>query len=55
MRIGVLTGRGDVPGLNACRKAAAMRLLEEGHEMFGLRRGWAGLLYYLLGKPMFLY
>ena len=46
MRIGILTGGGDVPGLNACMKAAATRLLEEGHEMYGLRRGWAGLLHY---------
>jgi 6-phosphofructokinase len=46
MRVGILTGGGDVPGLNACMKAASMRILEEGHEMFGLRRGWAGLLQY---------
>ena len=46
MRFGILTGGGDVPGLNACMKAAATRILEEGHEMLGLRRGWAGLLYY---------
>jgi ATP-dependent phosphofructokinase / diphosphate-dependent phosphofructokinase len=52
MRIGILTGGGDVPGLNACMKAAAMRLLEEGHEMFGLRRGWAGLLYYNPEDPL---
>jgi 6-phosphofructokinase 1 len=46
MRLGILTGGGDVPGLNACMKAAATRILEEGHEMFGFRRGWAGLLQY---------
>jgi 6-phosphofructokinase 1 len=46
MRFGILTGGGDVPGLNACMKAATTRILEEGHEMLGLRRGWAGLLYY---------
>jgi ATP-dependent phosphofructokinase / diphosphate-dependent phosphofructokinase len=46
MRLGILTGGGDVPGLNACMKAASMRILEEGHEMFGLRRGWGGLLNY---------
>ena len=46
MRLGILTGGGDVPGLNACMKAASMRILEEGHEMFGLKRGWAGLLQY---------
>jgi ATP-dependent phosphofructokinase / diphosphate-dependent phosphofructokinase len=44
MRLGILTGGGDVPGLNACMKAAATRILDEGHEIFGLRRGWGGLL-----------
>jgi len=44
MRIGILTGGGDVPGLNACIKAATNRAFEEGHEMLGIRRGWAGLL-----------
>jgi ATP-dependent phosphofructokinase / diphosphate-dependent phosphofructokinase len=44
MRIGVLTGGGDVPGLNACIKAATMRAGEEGHRVVGIRRGWGGLL-----------
>jgi 6-phosphofructokinase 1 len=44
MRIGILTGGGDVPGLNACIKAATMRAVQEGHEVVGIRRGWAGLL-----------
>jgi 6-phosphofructokinase 1 len=44
MRFGILTGGGDVPGLNACIKAATNRAFEEGHEMLGIRRGWAGLL-----------
>jgi 6-phosphofructokinase 1 len=44
MRIGILTGGGDVPGLNACIKAATNRAVEEGHEVVGIRRGWAGLL-----------
>ena len=44
MRIGILTGGGDVPGLNACIKAATLRAREEGHEVLGIRRGWAGLL-----------
>lgn len=51
MRVGILTGGGDVPGLNACMKAAATRILEEGHEMIGLRRGWAGLLCYNPDDP----
>ena len=44
MKIGILTGGGDVPGLNACIKAATLRATEEGHQVAGIRRGWAGLL-----------
>ena len=44
MRIGVLTGGGDVPGLNPCIKAVVHRVIDDGHEVIGLRRGWAGLL-----------
>ena len=44
MRIGILTGGGDVPGLNPCIKAAVYRAIDEGHEMVGIRRGWGGLL-----------
>jgi len=44
-RIGILTGGGDVPGLNPCIKAAVYRATDQGHEMLGIRRGWAGLLY----------
>ena len=44
MRIAVLTGGGDVPGLNAAIKAVVLRAAEHGHEVLGLRRGWAGLL-----------
>lgn len=43
-RIGILTGGGDVPGLNACIKAAVLHASEAGHEMVGIRRGWGGLL-----------
>ncbi|MBX7131407.1 MAG: 6-phosphofructokinase [Fimbriimonadaceae bacterium] len=43
-RIGILTGGGDVPGLNACIKAAVYHATEAGHEMVGIRRGWGGLL-----------
>ena len=46
MRLGILTGGGDVPGLNACIKAAVLRAGDEGHEVLGIRRGWAGLLQY---------
>jgi 6-phosphofructokinase 1 len=44
VKIGILTGGGDVPGLNATIKAAVMRATEEGHQMVGIRRGWGGLL-----------
>ncbi len=44
MRIGILTGGGDVPGLNPCIKAVVNRVAEEGHQVVGIRRGWAGLL-----------
>lgn len=44
MKLGILTGGGDVPGLNPCIKAVVMRALDEGHEIVGIRRGWAGLL-----------
>jgi len=44
MRIGILTGGGDVPGLNPCIKAVVNRVVGEGHEVVGIRRGWGGLL-----------
>ncbi len=45
MRIGVLTGGGDVPGLNPCIKSVVDRAVDEGHEVIGIRRGWWGLLH----------
>jgi ATP-dependent phosphofructokinase / diphosphate-dependent phosphofructokinase len=44
MRIGILTGGGDVPGLNPCIKTAVYGAIDEGFEVLGIRRGWAGLL-----------
>jgi 6-phosphofructokinase len=44
MKIGILTGGGDVPGLNACIKAVVGRAASEGHQVIGIRKGWAGLL-----------
>ncbi len=44
MRIGILTGGGDVPGLNPAIKAVVRRALAEGHEVLGFKRGWGGLL-----------
>jgi 6-phosphofructokinase len=43
-RIGILTGGGDVPGLNAAIKAFVWRMLDEPCEIIGLRRGWASLV-----------
>ncbi len=48
MRIGILTGGGDVPGLNPCIKAVVDRGADEKHSVVGIRRGWAGLLNYNL-------
>jgi 6-phosphofructokinase 1 len=44
MRIGVLTGGGDAPGLNAAIRAVVIRATALGHEVFGITDGWAGLL-----------
>jgi len=46
MRLGILTGGGDVPGLNPCIKAFVNRAVDDGHEVVGFRRGWAGLVNY---------
>src|SRR5258706_15994284 len=44
-RIGILTGGGDVPGLNAAIKAFVYRLLDDEQvDIVGLRRGWAALI-----------
>jgi 6-phosphofructokinase 1 len=49
--IGILTGGGDVPGLNPCIKAVVTSALEEGYRVMGISRGWAGLLHYNLLEP----
>ena len=46
MLLGVLTGGGDVPGLNPCIKAFVNRVTAAGHEVLGIRRGWGGLLHF---------
>jgi 6-phosphofructokinase len=51
MKIGVLTGGGDVPGLNPCIKALVYRAIDEGHEVVGFRRGWWGPLNYNPDDP----
>ena len=42
--IGILTGGGDVPGLNPAIRAVTIRALREGYQVIGLRRGWAGIM-----------
>ncbi len=42
--IGILTGGGDVPGLNPAIRAITIRAIREGYRVFGIRRGWAGLV-----------
>ena len=49
--IGVLTGGGDVPGLNLAIKAVVLNALEEGYQVYGIRRGWRGLLHYDFDEP----
>jgi 6-phosphofructokinase len=51
MRIGILTGGGDVPGLNPCIKALVYRGIDQGHEIIGFRRGWWGPLNFNLDDP----
>ncbi|OGO34197.1 MAG: phosphofructokinase [Chloroflexi bacterium RBG_16_54_18] len=43
-RIGILTGGGDVPGLNPAIRAVTIRALREGYEVVGIRNGWKGLV-----------
>lgn len=42
--VGILTGGGDVPGLNPAIRAVTIRALREGYSVIGLRRGWASLV-----------
>ncbi len=42
--IGILTGGGDVPGLNPAIRAVTIRALREGYKVIGIRRGWSGLV-----------
>lgn len=42
--IGILTGGGDVPGLNPAIRAVTIRAIREGYDVIGIRRGWAGMI-----------
>jgi 6-phosphofructokinase 1 len=50
-RIGILTGGGDVPGLNSVIKSVVYRAEELGCEVLGIRRGWEGLTHVNLNEP----
>lgn len=45
-RVAILTGGGDVPGLNMCLKSLVYRVLDLGFEPIGVRKGWEGLINY---------
>lgn len=51
MTIGILTGGGDAPGLNACIETVVRRAERTGTRVIGIRRGWAGLLYNRPDRP----
>ena len=51
MRIGVLTGGGDVPGLNPCIRSITLSADDLGWEVVGFRRGWEGVLAIDPGDP----
>ncbi len=42
--IGILTGGGDVPGLNPAIRAVTIRAIREGYRVVGIRRGWGGMI-----------
>lgn len=44
MKIGILTGGGDCPGLNAVIRAVVRKSLQFGHQVYGIKQGWKGLL-----------
>ena len=45
-RVAILTGGGDVPGLNMCLKSLVYRVIDMGYEPIGVRKGWEGLIDY---------
>ena len=51
-RIGILTGGGDVPGLNSVIKSVVYRSTELGYEVIGIRRGWEGLTHMQRGSEL---
>ena len=51
MRIGILTGGGDVPGLNACIRSVVLSADDLGWDVVGFRRGWEGVMAIDAGDP----
>ena len=51
MNIAIMTGGGDVPGLNSCIKQLVNRIIDEGNQPLGIRRGWGGLLHISPDNP----
>src|SRR3979490_1940113 len=51
-RIGILTGGGDVPGLNSVIKSVVYRSTELGYAVLGIRRGWLGLTHLEPGSDL---
>ncbi len=51
-RIAILTGGGDVPGLNAVIKSVVYRATDAGYEVLGIRRGWEGLTHIRPGPAL---
>jgi len=52
MRIAILTGGGDVPGLNSVIKSVVYRATEIGYDVIGIRRGWEGLTHIRIGEGL---
>ncbi len=50
-RVGVMTGGGDVPGLNLAIKSVVLNAVEQDYDVIGIRLGWGGLLRYNLDNP----
>jgi len=50
-RVAILVGGGDVPGLNMCLKSLVYRVIDEGFEPIGIRKGWEGLIKYDYHDP----
>ena len=50
--IAILTGGGDVPGLNPAIRAITIRALREGYEVIGIKRGWAGMIEVIRDKKV---